>query len=186
MMAEFGPPIERPGVRAALLPDRTRLAVRGRDGTPALVAAVAAALGFAPPVAANTVAASGEAAALWLAPGEWRIVGPAEARDRLVAALEAAVPRTLAGVVDVSDGHVGLRLDGPAAHEVLARGCPLDLDVELAAPASCARSLLGGVGVLLLRADAAPHFEIEAPRSYAAHLWRWLEAAAATIAGPLD
>ena len=69
-----------------------------------------------------------------------------------------------AALVDQSDGWAGLRLEGPAAADVLARLVPLDL--RAMAVGSCARSLLGHMALVLMRPEAEA-FEMLVFRSMA-------------------
>jgi hypothetical protein len=67
----------------------------------------------------------------------------------------ADVPPGLEGaaaLVDQSDGWAGLRLEGPAAADVLARLVPLDL--RAMPTGACARSLLGHMALVLMRPEA--------------------------------
>jgi len=173
-------PFASPTVTVSEIPLETKIMVRGRDATPALVQAVAAALGTAPPIVPNTVASAGTRAILWLGPGEWRVVAPDDA-PIVLAALQAAVPRTLAAVVDVSDFYTTIRLAGASARTVLAQGCPLDLHPRALRAGQCAQSLLGEVDVLLHLRDDAPTIDLQVRWSHAAHLWAWLTVAAAAV-----
>jgi sarcosine oxidase subunit gamma len=57
-----------------------------------------------------------------------------------------------AALVDQSDGWAGLRLEGPAAADVLARLVPLDL--RAMAVGTAARSLLAHMALVLMRPEA--------------------------------
>jgi sarcosine oxidase subunit gamma len=164
------------------LPHQAKIDVRGRDAVPALVAAMADALGGAPPLDAKRTVAAGTRIVLWLGPGEWRVVGPPGDVPAIVAALQTAVPRALAAVVDVSDSHTTLRLSGPGARDLLAQGCPLDLHPCSFTAGQCARSVLAKADILLLQRDDAPSFDIQVRWSHAAYLWDWLATAAADAA----
>src|SRR5262245_3137883 len=69
----------------------------------------------------------GEARILCLAPGNWLIVSP----DRAAVSLRERLEPELAGkslvLVDVTDAFASLEVRGPAARELLSRGCGLDL-----------------------------------------------------------
>ena len=92
----------------------------------------------------------------------------------------------LAAVADQSDAWVAVRLDGPAAGEVLARLVPIDLRERAFPEGAAARTQLGHMSVSILRA-AGGGFEIRAFRSMAgtlAHeLGRAMRAVAARRAG---
>ena len=160
------------------LPHQAKIDVRGRDAVPALVAAVTRALGAAPPLDAHQTVAAGARMVLWLGPGEWRVVGAPGDAAAIVAALQTAVPRALAAIVDVSDSLTALRLSGAGARDLLAQGCPLDLHPRRFAAGQCARSMLAKADILLLQRDDAPSFDIQVRWSHAAYLWDWLATAA--------
>jgi sarcosine oxidase subunit gamma len=171
-------PLTGPRIALIELPHLAKIDVRGRDATPALVAALTSALGATPPLEANRSAPAGVRTVLWLGPGEWRVVGPSGDAAAIVAALQAAIPRALAGIVDVSDFYTTLHLSGAGARDVLAQGCPLDLHPRRFATGNCARSLLAKADILLHQRDDTPSFDIDVRWSLAAYLWAWLASAA--------
>lgn len=120
------------------------------------------------PQVPNTVAGDNPRA-LWLGPDEWLVAGDVD-----VAALEARG----ALVVDVGHARAVLTLGGPGARDVLARGCPLDLDTRAFPVGGCAQSRLARLSVLLHR-RAVDRFDLYVGRSYAVACWQWLVAAAA-------
>lgn len=143
------------GVRVAVrpAPDLYRLALRGDP------AALGAAFGIALPTAPCRSAAAGGRTALWLGPDEWLLLSP----DRLDL---ADVPG--GAVVDVSHRQVGLLLDGPAAADVLAAGCPLDLHPAAFPPGTCTRTVFGKAEIVLWRKEDGFHLEVW--RSFVAYV----------------
>ncbi len=79
---------------------------------------------------------------------------------------------------DVSASRVGWTLRGPRALDVLASGCPLDLNGNAFAPHSCAQSLFGHVAALYHR-HADGDFTLYVARSFADDIWATLCATAA-------
>ncbi len=154
-------PIGAAGLVMAEVPHQAKVTVRGRDAGPALVQAVTAALGVAPPLIANTTTRLAARTVLWLGPGEWRVIGPPGDEAALVEAI---------------------RLGGAAARGVLAQGCPLDLHPRVFRAGRCAQSLLAKTDILLHQTDAAPTYEIQVRWSQAAYLWAWLATAAGNLA----
>ncbi len=84
----------------------------------------------------------------------------------------------LASVMDQSDGYAGVRVDGPAAVDVLAKGVFIDLHDKAFPVGSAAGVSVAHIGVILWRRDAAA-YEMLCFRSYAASFWHWLEESAA-------
>lgn len=118
---------------------------------PADAPAIGAAAGLALPA---PMLASGTAAgwhALHVSPEAWLLIADADADGTVLARLPAS-GRALS-LVDVSDRSLALRIGGPAAPDLLAAACPLDL--ERFAEGGCTHSLLGKVTVLFWRRGAA-------------------------------
>jgi sarcosine oxidase subunit gamma len=111
-----------------------------------------------PPLAPNTVAGD----ALWLGPDEWLVLG----------GREQDYPDAWAAV-DVSANRVCFELSGPAAADVLARGCALDLHPSVFPPGRCAQTLLARAQVILYRTEEQT-FRLLVRASYADDLRAWL------------
>ena len=79
--------------------------------------------------------------------------------------------------VDASANRVCLELSGPAAEEVLAQGCSLDLHPSAFAEGACAQTLLARVQVILWRREAE-RWQLFVRPSFAPYLRAWLADAA--------
>lgn len=110
-------------------------------------------------------------------PGQWLAVSKTLANEDLAADLAAKL-RGLASVADQSSGRGVLRLSGPRARDVLAKGLAIDLDPRVFPAGSAATSTLSHMGVLLWREGDAECFDIVLFRSVAESFWRWLSASA--------
>ena len=98
--------------------------------------------------------------ALHLSPDEWLLIAGEDADAALpdhVLVLDQGL-----SMVEVSDRSFGLRLSGPAAAELLAGACPLDL--ERVGDGGCTPNLLGKATMLLWRRGA--DWQISYSRSY--------------------
>ncbi|MCC7274158.1 MAG: sarcosine oxidase subunit gamma [Alphaproteobacteria bacterium] len=142
----------------------------GRDA----VSLAGVALDLALPTEPNRVASDGGRAAVWLGPDEWLILLPRGDVASTVARLEMALDGGHFAAVDTSAARLGLALSGPAARQVLAKGCGLDLHPRAFAPGDCAQTALARVPVLLVQRDEAPTFWVFVRPSYAVFLARWL------------
>jgi len=120
-----------------------------------------------PPRQPNRATANNGVHALWVAPGEWLLVGEGEEIQ-----IEAASS-------DLSHGRTVFRIPANAARQILAKGCPLDLHPSAFPSGSCAQSLLAKADVLIYLHEDGGRFDLYVPRSYADYLWRWLEDAGA-------
>jgi sarcosine oxidase subunit gamma len=124
-------------------------------------------------------AGKGQIAALWLGPDQWLLTCPADEVGGLISALRDALADVHSAITDVSDARIALRLAGPSARDVLAKGCPLDLHPRAFAAGSCAQSLLAKAAVLVHLVDddpaRGPAFDVYVARSFTHYLWMWLE-----------
>ena len=96
---------------------------------------------------ANRVTAWGERHVLWLGPDEWLVVGQAGTEGTIVEELEETLRGRFASIVDVSANRIAFDLTD--ALDLLATGCPIDLDPTRWVPGMCAQTLFGLAQVLL-------------------------------------
>jgi len=121
----------------------------------------------------------GESIALaWAGPNQWLAMAErADGRD-----LERELKKALAGlasVVDQSDGRAVVRISGPRARDVLAKGLPIDLHPRTFRPGDVAITHASHIGILFWMLDDAPTYEAAMFRSYAESFSHWLDEAAA-------
>ncbi|WP_327065425.1 sarcosine oxidase subunit gamma [Kitasatospora sp. NBC_01302] len=135
---------------------------------------IAAALGSPLPTAPNTVIEAGSLQVLWLGPQEWLVLGPDGSAGASADLLRAALADEPGSVVDVSANRTTLELSGPAARQVLEKGCSLDLHPRAFGPGRCAQTLLGKVQVILHQVDAEPTYRLLVRGSFAQYLTDWL------------
>ena len=150
--------------------------LRGKAEDEAFAEAAQKVLGFALPVEPNTAAGKGKTQALWLGPDEWWAVG--EDGAKLAAQLAVALDGQGAGVTEVGESRTCIRISGPKARDLLAKGCSLDLHPRVFGPGRCAQTLLAKAEVVLHQIDDEPAYEVTVARSFAEYLWLWLEDAA--------
>ncbi|WP_105972513.1 sarcosine oxidase subunit gamma [Streptomyces geranii] len=140
-------------------------------------------LGTPLPQRCGHTAASGPHTVVWLGPDEWLLLSQAE-----TAAVAAELQEALAGdpgsVVDVSANRTTLELSGPAARQVLEKGCPLDLHPRAFGPGQAVSTTVGPVAVLLWQIDDAPTYRLLPRSSFADYLARWLIDAMSEYRGP--
>ncbi len=112
------------------------------------------------------------------APGQWLAVGEGPSTAGLVSRLNAELAG-LASVVDLSSAKAVIRLSGPRARDVLAKGCPLDLHERSFAPGNAATTLVAQIGCTVRQVDANPTYDLLVPSSFAESFYAWLTASAA-------
>lgn len=130
-------------------------------------------LGLALSVDANTAASDDARTVLWQAPGRWFVVAARETPE-LFSDLSRLCGEVGGAATDLSHGWTGLRVEGSAARDVLAKGCSLDLRTHVFEAGRCAQSEYRGVYVFVHAADPSPRFDVYCQRSFARSLWGWL------------
>lgn len=174
--------IASPRVSLTERPPASKFDLRGDAGDVRFTSAVRDTLGAPLPVTPNTSADGNGVTALWLGPDEWLLVSAREDLAPLLARVRQALGGLPAAAVDVSDASTVFRLSGPAARDVLAKGCSLDVHPRAFAPGACAQTTLARVSVILHRVGAGSDFDVYAPRSVAEYLGAWLADAAREFA----
>ena len=117
----------------------------------------------------------------WLGPDEWLLATELGREKDLAAQLGKNLAGQCYSLVDVTGGQVMIRLSGPRAREVLARGCTLDLHPRAFTVGQCAQTTLAKTSMLIALVDDAPTFDIIVRRSFAEYAARWLQHSAAAI-----
>jgi len=122
-------------------------------------------------------AEAGERAALWLGPDEWLLLARDGEASAIAAHAAAKLGDTPHSLVDISHRQVGMNVSGPRAADLLAAGCPLDLDLAALPIGMCTRTLLAKAELVLWR-RGPDLFRLELRRSFAAYAWAFLTEAA--------
>ncbi len=155
-------------------PHLGKLVLRGDIADAGFADAAGRAIGAAPPAAPNSWVAAGERAVVWLGPDEWLVVVPPDGEEALAAALEEALAGVRHAATVVSDNATVVRLSGPRARAVMAKGCAIDLHPRVFGPGSAAQSRLAKASVAFWQVDDTPAYDILVRASFAAYLWEWL------------
>jgi sarcosine oxidase subunit gamma len=173
----FGKPGGEPGV---VIQERVGLGlatVAARKGqADALKAAVASAYGVDLPVSSR-FARGASVSFIGYGPGQWLAVSEQLANEALARDLAQHL-KGLASISDQSGGRTVLRVSGPRARDVLAKGLPIDLDPRAFPLGSAATSTISLMGVQLWQTDDTRSYDITIFRSVSASFWRWLTASA--------
>lgn len=167
------------GVRLGERQDLGKIDLRGDPQDRAFMAAVGRVLDLLLPTEPCTSATKAQIRALWLGPDQWLLTCPAREVAGLIGLLRAALSEVHASITEVTDGRVALRVAGPSARDVLAKGTPLDLHARAFPPGRCAGTLLAKATVVIHLLDddpvRGPSFDVYVARSFAHYLWTWLE-----------
>ncbi|MCD2194689.1 sarcosine oxidase subunit gamma [Actinomycetospora endophytica] len=161
-----------PGLAIELAPLTTALDLRV-DATG--VFPFADVLGGPLPTAPNTWTPIRDGRAVWLGPDEWLVTSTTASGPRWEDEVRAVAGPHRGAVVDVSAQRTGVRLRGRDARELLSFGCALDLRPASFPAGSCAQTLLGQSGVLLLADDdGGPALDVVVRASFAGYVAGWL------------
>jgi sarcosine oxidase subunit gamma len=169
-----------PGVRLDEMPFPGQLLLRGQGA--AFHRAAQEVLGAALPTMPVTVASGERCEILWMSPDSWLILLTGGQEDvvarRLQQAFVAAEVRT-AVVIDQSDSRTVFHLYGPKVHDLLAKGCSLDLHPSVMPPGRVTRTLFAELPILLqtLAGDdrvGTVVYRVLVENSYAQFLVQWL------------
>ena len=101
--------------------------------------------------------------------------------------LRAALEGVPCAITDLTEAQTIIRVGGPRARDLIAKGCTLDLHPRVFGLGLVARSTVAHAAVVLHQTasegDAdGPAFDLYVARSFAEHLWRWLADAAVEYA----
>jgi sarcosine oxidase subunit gamma len=119
-----------------------------------------------------------DAALLWLGPDEWLAVTPDAAEAPVFCrALTDALSGEPHAVIDLSSARSVFRLSGPAAPDLLAAFCSLDLDPPAFEIGHCAQTRFGALSAILHQvepaaAEGGPAYDLFLPRSSALSMWQ--------------
>lgn len=131
-------------------------------------------------------AAKDGVAFVWAGPDQWLAIAE-RANGRDIELELKPLLTGLASVVDQSDGRVIIRVAGPMATKVLAKGVPIDLHPRSFGVNDAAITHACHIGIVIWKLDDAPTFEMAMFRSFADSFTHWLfEAAEASTTGLAD
>jgi sarcosine oxidase subunit gamma len=142
----------------------------GREGD--LAAALRRDLSLDLPGAGHATTGGG-VTAIWVQADGWYLHAPRAGEGALAARLAASCAG-LAAVDDQSHGRTTLRLSGPRAREILARGCRLDLHPREFGPGRATTTMVGHISCLVHQTEAAPAYELTVFSTLAANFLEWL------------
>jgi sarcosine oxidase subunit gamma len=148
-----------------------------RGKADALSQAVANAYGVDLPTSSRVIQGS-QVSFIGYGPGQWLAVSASLANEALARELSAKLAG-LASISDQSGGRTVLRISGPHARDVLAKGLPIDLDPRAFPLGSAATSAISHMGVQLWQLDDTRSYDLAIFRSVSESFWSWLTASAA-------
>jgi|HubBroStandDraft_1064217.scaffolds.fasta_scaffold31572_2 heterotetrameric sarcosine oxidase gamma subunit len=121
--------------------------------------------------------------ALSLRPGGWLLIDMSEGAA-VGHPFASSEEKGLCRLTDVSYAFACIRLSGPGARNLLAKGTPLDLRTSHFAAGQCARTWCAGFTIVLDCHDA--EFNLYVDTSFAVSFWNWISDAADEFKLALD
>ena len=161
------------------LPFVSQVNLRADPKDAGLIQRLGGALGFALPMAPNTVASREDRRALWLCPDEWLVVGPVGQEAALEQLLRNGLDGAFGSIVDVSANRTVVEVRGTKAGALLAHGVSIDLDQRTFGADCCAQTLLAKAQVIIERPGDEDAFRVYVRSSFASYAADWLLDAAA-------
>ncbi len=171
----------RRGAALITLGERTGLAVAlvtARKGKTSEAAQALATFTHVCPLNRPGVVAKDGVTIIGVAPGQWLAV----AEPHRAVGFLAAITNTCAAFASVTDqtsAKTVVCLAGRNARDVLAKGCPIDLDARSFKPGDAATTRIALIDCTLWQVNAAPAYDLAIDRSVAQSFWAWLAASAA-------
>lgn len=110
--------------------------------------------------------------AQWAGPDQYFVIAEGRGEGALYRELRAALAG-LASVIDQSHGRVIIRVSGPKARAVLAKGTPVDLHSDEFPVGKSALTQMAHVGVHLTRV-AGDTYDLSVFRGFSESFWEWI------------
>ena len=138
------------------------------------------------PTEANTSTTSDKLTAIWLSPDEWMIVSnelvnKENDKYELNEILFNSISKTnLGAVIDVTDQFIQLELKGKNIYEIFSAGCPFNFNEFKEKKGSTTQTVLNHIDVILHHKEENV-VNIFVRRSFAEHLWSWIEDSASRL-----
>ncbi|MBK0327175.1 sarcosine oxidase subunit gamma [Rhodobacteraceae bacterium F11138] len=152
------------------------ITLRGDLAARAVKSAATKATGAAMP-GANAISTKDDSGLCWMSPDELLVLCPYAAVPEVLAQLQTALAGSHALAVNVSDARAVFRVSGPAAREVLAKLCPVDLSPAEFEPGTIRRTRLAQVPAAFWMVDNET-FQLVCFRSVAQYVFDLLCVAA--------
>ena len=138
------------------------------------------------PTEANTSTTSDKLTAIWLSPDEWMIVSNELVNKdtnkyELYEILFNSISKTnLGAVIDVTDQFVQLELKGKNIYKIFSAGCPFNFNEFKEKIGATTQTVLNHIDVILHHKEENV-VNLFARRSFAEHLWSWIEDSASRL-----
>ena len=164
---------EAPGVVLAECRPRSMVQLNGAPEPPALAEALGASDADVTP---NRSFDAGAARYAWNGPGQWLAESDEQRPSELIADLDNALREHGTSTTDLSHARTVVRVSGPAATDLLAKLCPIDVEVMRAGDSAV--TLAGPFNVQVVK-TGDEEFRLYVFRSFGLAMWEMLQDEAA-------
>lgn len=172
VQGRFGADKGAPGVTLSVRHPMSIVTVIARkDKAEALGKAIEAAYNFPLPGIGESTGKNG-LALHWCGADQYFAIADSKADGELYRELKGHLDG-LASCSDQSHGRVIIRVAGPKARALLAKGTPIDLHPSVFGPGKSAMTQMAHVGVHLIQ-TAEDTFELSVFRGFSENFWEWL------------
>lgn len=170
--------IAMPGLHGAAGDQPMRVSLPRRDivqvmvrraGDAAFAVAMMQTFGMTPPAAGHATTGA-TTTAIWVQPGAYMLT----ASEPGLADRAAAAFAGLAAVEDQGHGRTTMTVSGPAARDMLSRGCRIDLHPRVFGPGRAASTTIAQIGCLIHQTNDAPSFDLTVFSTLAEPFFHWL------------
>jgi sarcosine oxidase subunit gamma len=120
----------------------------------------------------------GQVRLLQVGPREWWVVSDHIEGPKLCDRLKRHSSAEGFAAVDQSSGIKVIKVEGPAAGDLLNKGCGLDLHPRIFPAGQSTRTRMAQASVIIECVNPTPRFDLYVGRSYQPHLHAWLTDAA--------
>lgn len=175
-------PIKSPNISIDVRENQTLASIAAARGKAANVAAIFAADYGVELPATPACVSDRDVSVMWAGPDQWIVIADRAGGYDLERELKPKLAG-IAAVVDQSDARVIVRIAGPRARTILAKGLPIDLHPRAFKTNDVAITHASHIGVIVWQVDDAPTFDIAMFRSFADSFTHWLRDASAEYLG---
>lgn len=118
--------------------------------------------------------------ALPTAPSQWLLVSKELTESDFAPTIENKI-NNLGYVSEQSDSRICIRVSGKKAHELMSRGCRLDLHPMATNEGFCAQTNMAQIGVLIHQVDNKPTYDLFVYSGFARSFWHWITETAKSL-----
>ena len=142
-------------------------------------------LSIIPPADPNTSSGNKDLNVLWLSPDEWLLYSNYKVKLEYINSLEDKlfneISKTkLGSITNVTDHWIMINLKGSKVFDLLSAGCPFNFNEFKSSKGAVTQTLLNHIDIIIHNKDIN-NLNLFVRRSFANHLWLWMNDSARFI-----